>query len=63
VSDQVQVVNGQRYFNINGEINAIPIIGYHEIKTDGETSTSPELFDQEMKNLYENGFKVIRWKI
>ena len=30
----VQVVNGQRYFNINGEINAIPIIGYYEIKTE-----------------------------
>lgn len=55
----VQVVNDQRYFNKNGEINAIPIIGYHEIKTEGETSTSPELFDAEMEYLYENGFKVI----
>ncbi len=28
----VQVVNDKTYFNKNGEINAIPIIGYHEIK-------------------------------
>jgi len=55
----MQVVNDQTYFNKNGQINAIPIIGYHEIKTDGEISTSPELFDQEMEYLSENGFKVI----
>lgn len=55
----LQVVNEQTHFNKNGEINAIPIIGYHEIKTDGEISTSPELFDLEMEYLYENGFKVI----
>jgi len=55
----VQVVNDQRYFNKNGEINAIPIIGYHEIRSDGEISTTPELFDREMEYLYENEFKVI----
>jgi len=55
----VQVVNDQSYFNINGEINAIPIIGYHEIEIDDSVSTSPELFELEMEYLYENGFQVI----
>jgi len=55
----VQVVNDQSLYNKQGEINAIPIIGYHEIKTDDSVSTSPELFGLEMKYLYENGFQVI----
>jgi len=55
----VQIVNDQRDFNKNGEINAIPIIGYHKISTEDSVSTSPELFEAEMDYLYENGFKVI----
>ena len=55
----VEVVNSQTAFNKQGEINAIPIIGYHEIATDDELDTSPELFEQEMKYLYENDYKVI----
>lgn len=55
----IQVVNDQSYFNKDGEINAIPIIGYHKISIDDSTSTSPNLFEQEMEYLYENGFKVI----
>jgi hypothetical protein len=55
----VEVVNNQTEFNKQGEINAIPIIGYHEIATDDEIDTSPELFELEMKYLYDNRFKVI----
>ena len=55
----VQVVNDQSLFNKQGAINAIPIIGYHEIKTDDSVSTSPELFELEMEYLYENGFQVL----
>ncbi len=55
----VEVVNSQIEFNKNGELNAIPIVGYHEITTDDELSTSPELFELEMEYLYDNGFKVI----
>jgi hypothetical protein len=55
----VEVVNSQTEFNKQGEINAIPIIGYHEIATDDEIDTSPELFELEMEYLYDNGFKVI----
>jgi hypothetical protein len=55
----VEVVNSQTEFNKQGEINAIPIIGYHEIATDDELDTSPELFELEMEYLYDNGFQVI----
>jgi peptidoglycan/xylan/chitin deacetylase (PgdA/CDA1 family) len=54
-----EVVNSQTEFNKQGEINAIPIIGYHEISTDDEIDTSPDLFELEMEYLYDNGFKVI----
>lgn len=56
----VEIVESQREFNHYGEINAIPIIGYHEISREkSSVSTSPELFEQEMKYLYDNGFNVI----
>ena len=55
----VEIVNSQTEFNKNGEINAIPIIGYHEVSRTDKRGTSPELFELEMEYLYENGFKVI----
>ena len=45
----VELVESQTNFNKNGTINAIPIIGYHDI----------DLFDAEMKYLHDNGFKVL----
>ncbi|MGI9012541.1 MAG: polysaccharide deacetylase family protein [Nitrososphaeraceae archaeon] len=55
----VRVVNSQTKFNEPGKINAIPIVGYHQITKDDEEYTSPELFYLEMQYLYDNGFKVI----
>ena len=55
----VRVVNSQTKFNEPGKINAIPIVGYHEITKDDDIATSPELFYLEMQYLYDNGFKVI----
>ncbi len=55
----VRVVNSQTKFNEPGKINAIPIIGYHEVTKDAEDATSPELFYLEMQYLFDNGFKVI----
>ena len=47
-----------------GDLNfedAIPIIAYHDIDYDKEMdSTDINLFDQEMKYLHDNGFKVIK---
>ena len=54
-----KIVDSQTKFNKNGEINAIPIIGYHAISRGNIDFTPPELFDLEMKYLYDNGFQVI----
>jgi peptidoglycan/xylan/chitin deacetylase (PgdA/CDA1 family) len=56
----VQLVNNQANFNKDGKINAIPIIGYHNIEDDKAiTSTDVNLFYKEMKYLHDNGFKVL----
>jgi peptidoglycan/xylan/chitin deacetylase (PgdA/CDA1 family) len=56
----VELVNSQLNFNKNGTINAVPIIGYHDIANNKTiTSTDVNLFDAEMKYLYDNGFKVL----
>jgi peptidoglycan/xylan/chitin deacetylase (PgdA/CDA1 family) len=58
----VQEVNSQQAYNNNkdGVIDAIPIIAYHDIDYDKAIdSTDVNLFDQEMKYLHDNGFKVI----
>jgi peptidoglycan/xylan/chitin deacetylase (PgdA/CDA1 family) len=56
----VRLVDSQTNFNKDGKINAVPIIGYHNIEDDNAiTSTHVSLFDAEMKYLYDNGFKVI----
>jgi peptidoglycan/xylan/chitin deacetylase (PgdA/CDA1 family) len=56
----VELVNSQANFNKDGTINAIPIIGYHNIEDDKAiTSTGVSLFDAEMKYLHDNGFKIL----
>ena len=56
----VELVDSQTNYNKNGKINAIPIIGYHDIDNNKTiTSTDVNLFDTEMKYLHDNGFKVI----
>jgi hypothetical protein len=56
----VELVESQTNFNKNWKINAIPIIGYHDIDNKKSiTSTNVNLFDAEMKYLHDNGFKVL----
>jgi hypothetical protein len=56
----VELVDSQVNFNKNGTINAIPIIGYHDIDNNRTIdSTDVNLFEAEMKYLYDNGFKVL----
>jgi peptidoglycan/xylan/chitin deacetylase (PgdA/CDA1 family) len=57
----VNVVNSQQNFNGDGIIRAIPIIAYHDLDYGYRTpdSTSVNLFDAEMKYLYDNGFTVL----
>jgi hypothetical protein len=66
----IEVVNSQTQFNGNGTINAIPIIVYHNVDHENNSpNISPDwldsstidvnLFDSEMKYLYDNGFQVL----
>lgn len=60
----VNIINSQlQHNNKEGNktsINAIPIIAYHSIDNNKTTaSTDIELFEKEMKYLYDNGFNVI----
>ncbi|HET7389208.1 MAG TPA: polysaccharide deacetylase family protein, partial [Nitrososphaeraceae archaeon] len=61
----VNRMNSQMQYNINGKINAIPIIVYHNLTynmqdyiNNPSTITVPE-FAREMKYLHDNGFKVL----
>ena len=55
----VHVVNSQNEYNTNG-VNAVPILIWHKIdNTNVEYSTSMDLFEAEMKYLYDNGFTVL----
>jgi hypothetical protein len=63
----VSELNSQNKFNKGGIINAIPIIGYHNINatisdvsyTTESSATALDLFEAEMKYLHDNGFRVI----
>jgi hypothetical protein len=56
----VKAVNSQDEFNKDGIIRAIPIIAYHDLDHNiTPDSTNVNLFDAEMKYLYDNGFTVL----
>ena len=56
----VKAVNSQEIFNGDGTIRAIPIIAYHDLDHNiTPDSTNVNLFDAEMKYLYDNGFTVL----
>jgi peptidoglycan/xylan/chitin deacetylase (PgdA/CDA1 family) len=60
----IQQVNSQVPYN-NGKINAIPILTYHDLTYNihdynkAATTITVQLFDQEMRYLHDNGFKVL----
>ena len=64
-SEFVQRVNSQIPYNTNGKINAIPIITYHNLTNSMQdynmmaSTITVDLFDQEMKYLHDNGFRVL----
>jgi peptidoglycan/xylan/chitin deacetylase (PgdA/CDA1 family) len=58
----IEVVNSQTKFknNNDGKLGAIPVIVYHDIDDIKEDyTTSVDLFDAEMKYLYDNNFTVL----
>ena len=59
----INTVNSQANHNEIGQISAIPIVIYHRVDDSGtEYSTTPRLFDEEMKYLHDNGFDVLSIK-
>ena len=60
----VKIVNSQTPYNQDGKINAVPLITFHNIAltTNHPYYTNVGLFDQLMKYLYENHFKVLTFK-
>jgi peptidoglycan/xylan/chitin deacetylase (PgdA/CDA1 family) len=60
-ADFIKVVNSQSKYNSGGVINAIPLITFHDVDlaTDQPYITNVGLFDQLMKYLHDNGFKVL----
>jgi hypothetical protein len=63
-SDFVEILNSQSTYNQGGKINAVPFIIFHNVAltTNRPYYTNAELFDQSMKYLYENHFKVLTYK-
>jgi len=63
-SDFVEIVNSQSAYNLGGKINAVPLIIFHnvDLTTNRPYYTNAELFDQLMKYLYENHFKVLTYR-
>jgi hypothetical protein len=56
----INTVNSQASHNEIGQISAIPIVIYHRVDDSGtEYSTTPRLFEEEMKYLHDNGFDVL----
>ena len=62
----VSAVNNQSNYNMDGIVRAIPIIVYHILVNYPDLSdsnrpidTTVNLFDAEMRYLYDNGFKVL----
>jgi peptidoglycan/xylan/chitin deacetylase (PgdA/CDA1 family) len=60
-ADFVKVVNSQNKYNNDGVIKAIPLITFHDVDlaTNQPYITNVSLFDQLIKYLHDNGFKVL----
>ena len=63
-SDFVKLVNSQSTYNQSRKINAVPLIIFHNVAwiNNRPYYTNAGLFDQLMKYLYENHFKVLSYK-
>jgi peptidoglycan/xylan/chitin deacetylase (PgdA/CDA1 family) len=63
----IEIVNSQTRFNQDRTINAVPVLIYQKIESvnnkdsggSPSAATNVELFDAEMKYLYDNGFTVL----
>ena len=68
LSEFIEWINNQTEYNNEGEINAIPIVAYHNIESLKNniapnwvsSTTDLDLFNEEMKYLYQNNIMVLR---
>ena len=60
-NDSDNLVNSQTSYNKNAFIKAIPILTCHNVGLDNNMpySTDVILFEQDMKYLHDNGFRVL----
>ena len=60
-SDFVKIVNSQIKYNNGGTINAVPLVTFHNVAltTNKPYYTNAGIFDQLMKYLHDNGFRVL----
>ena len=60
-SEFIKIVNSQNNYNQNGKIEAVPVLTFHNVAptTNHPYYTNAGLFDQLMKYLHDNGFRVL----
>jgi hypothetical protein len=63
-SDFVNLVNSQSTYDTGGRLTVVPLLTFHNVEwvTNRPYNTNVGLFDQLMKYLYENHFKVLTYK-
>lgn len=59
----IEIVESQAKYNTENTIGAIPILIYHSIDYfNDDYSINPDLFEKEIKYLFENGYKIFQMK-
>ena len=60
-SDFVKIVNSQSKYNNGGTISAVPLVMFHNVRPVNNVpyTTNVAIFDQLMKYLHDNGYKVL----
>jgi peptidoglycan/xylan/chitin deacetylase (PgdA/CDA1 family) len=57
----IEIVESQTKYNTENSISAIPILIYHSVDySEDDYSINPDLFEKEMKYLFENGYKIFQ---
>ena len=59
----IKIVESQTKYNSENSIGAVPILIYHMVDySKDDYSINPDLFEKEMKYLFENGYKIFQMK-
>ena len=60
-SDFVKIVNSQSKYNNGGTINVVPLVTFHNVRPVNNVpyTTNVGVFDELMKYLHDNGFRVL----